>query len=414
MALVRMKPPVGVSVGLGADDKLYYIDGQGFANVDSGSVTKLTGEGWASAVPVAPEAPGNNFPVSASKTLTGVIEISDGMASFSETPSRAVPAHVSGVVAFAGDTQAMVCWDLLDPYSSYIVKSGGVIVGTAVAGSTSVLVSGLTNGVLKQFTVVASNSNGDGLESVASNSVTPGAGPVAGLPPMSIWLDAEHLALANGASVTAWSDRSGNGHDAVNSGTGLTTYTAPTFATPWANAKPSVALSGNNQALTLKGLKDALRSKNTVFIVGDCTSLTNSGAQANQQLLTNQRYVAAPKWDDQAGVSINTASGTFNADSGGGLRASSTAITLSAATLLSLTLPGNLYVNGTKRSNLVSGIGKSNANNLVLGSNVNNGTLAFAGHVAEVIIYPVELTQAQRWVVEAYLATKYGLTVAQQ
>ena len=78
MALVRMKPPVGVSVGLGADDKLYYIDGQGFANVDSGSVTKLTGEGWASAVPVAPEAPGNNFPVSASKTLTGVIEISAG------------------------------------------------------------------------------------------------------------------------------------------------------------------------------------------------------------------------------------------------------------------------------------------------------------------------------------------------
>jgi hypothetical protein len=75
MALVRMKPPVGVSVGLGADEKLYYIDGQGFANVDSGSVTKLTAEGWVSAVPVAPETPGNTFPVSASKTLTGVIEI---------------------------------------------------------------------------------------------------------------------------------------------------------------------------------------------------------------------------------------------------------------------------------------------------------------------------------------------------
>ena len=71
MALVRMKPPVGVSVGLGADDKLYYIDGQGFANVDSGSVTKLTAEGWVSAVPVAPEAPGNTFPVVATKTLTG-------------------------------------------------------------------------------------------------------------------------------------------------------------------------------------------------------------------------------------------------------------------------------------------------------------------------------------------------------
>ena len=83
MALVRMKPPVGVSVGLGADDKLYYIDGQGFANVDSGSVTKLTAEGWVSAVPVAPEAPGNTFPVSATKTLTGGISLSAGDTEFS-------------------------------------------------------------------------------------------------------------------------------------------------------------------------------------------------------------------------------------------------------------------------------------------------------------------------------------------
>lgn len=348
--------------------------------------------------------------------LTRVIEISagGGLASFSETPSRAVPARVSGVVAFAGDTQALVCWDLLDPYSSYTIKSGGVTVGTETAGSTSALVTGLTNGVSKQFTVVASNANGDGLESVASNAVTPGVGPVAGLPPLAIWLDAEQLALANGASVTTWGDESGNAHDAVNSGTGLTTYAAPTFVSSWTNSKPAVAFSGNNQALTIKDLKSAIGSKNTVFVVGDCTSLTNSGAQANQQMLTNQRYVAIPKWDDQAGFSINTASGTFNADSGGGLRASSAAITLSAATLFSLTLPGNLYVNGTKRSNLVSGIGKSNANNFVLGSNVNNGTLAFTGRVAEVIIFPVELTQAQRWAVEAYLATKYGLTVAQQ
>jgi hypothetical protein len=78
MALVRMKPPVGVSVGLGADDKLYYIDEKGYANVDSGSVTKLTAEGWVSAVPVAPENPKNTSPVEATKTLTGVNDISAG------------------------------------------------------------------------------------------------------------------------------------------------------------------------------------------------------------------------------------------------------------------------------------------------------------------------------------------------
>lgn len=54
MAFVKMKPPAGVTVGLGADGKQYYVNDRGFANVDSGSVTKLTNEGWSSVTDVAP------------------------------------------------------------------------------------------------------------------------------------------------------------------------------------------------------------------------------------------------------------------------------------------------------------------------------------------------------------------------
>lgn len=56
MAFVKMKPPAGVTVGLGADGKQYYLDSRGFVNVDSGSVTKLTNEGWSSVTDMAPGA----------------------------------------------------------------------------------------------------------------------------------------------------------------------------------------------------------------------------------------------------------------------------------------------------------------------------------------------------------------------
>lgn len=76
MSFVRMKPPAGVTVGLGADKNLYYVGPDGYANVDSGSVTKLTGEGWARSDYVAPPDGPAYEPVMASKNLTGRVEIS--------------------------------------------------------------------------------------------------------------------------------------------------------------------------------------------------------------------------------------------------------------------------------------------------------------------------------------------------
>lgn len=79
MAIVRMKPPAGVVVGLGADKKLYTIDEKGYAYVDSGSVSKLTGEGWAQSDYVAPESAPYFQPVQSHfNPLTGGIELLAG------------------------------------------------------------------------------------------------------------------------------------------------------------------------------------------------------------------------------------------------------------------------------------------------------------------------------------------------
>lgn len=358
-------------------------------------------------------SPFENLVTSSIDPVTTATKIEGGLLSAIGTPQTVPPGRVSGVVAFSGNTQALVRWDFLDPYSTYIIKSGSVVVGTAQAGASSALITGLTNGTAYTFTVTASNSIGSGLDSLASNSVTPSVGPVAGLPPLALWLDANQLGLSNGANVTSWTDKSGNGRNGVSSGTGYQTFTAPTFLASWANSTPAVAFSGNGQALTLAGLTAATVGQNaSIVIIGDCTSLTNSGSQTNQQLLTNQRYVAQPLWDDQSGLSVNTASGNFNAISAGGLTSSST-ITLSAKTILSIDLPGYLYVNGTKGSKRISSLA-STQTAFVLGSNTNGVTLAYTGRVAEVIVTPQQLTQSQRWAVEAYAAAKYGITVVQQ
>lgn len=355
-----------------------------------------------------------NLVVAETNAVTGGIRIEKGAITMQSAPVGAEPTQVVTPIAYAGDGSALVAWNPVDATSSYEVKANGVVVATVPAGESGATVSGLTNGVTHVFTVTAKNQTGYGPESNQSNSVTPKAAPVAGLPPSALWLDASQLALSNGANVTVWADQSGSGRDAVNSGAGLATYAAPTFVTSWANSKPAVQFSGNNQALTIQRLVGALKSKSTVFIVLDCSSLTNSGSQTNQQIISNQRYVASPKWDDQTGLAISTAGGAFSVDCAGGLRSSSAAITLNTPTLLSANLPGNYFVNGTKRANSVSGLIPTNANNFALGASPNSGTLAFTGRIAEVIIYPVALTQSQRWAVESALATKYGLTVAQQ
>jgi hypothetical protein len=320
------------------------------------------------------------------------------------------------VVALPGNNAALVRWAALaDSVSTYVIYANGSQVGTAAAGSTSAAITGLSNGTAYTFTVQAVNSTGSGPVSLASNSCVPSTGPVVGVNGLVLWLDANQLGIANGNAVNQFTDYSGNGYHGVISGTGFTTFTAGTMAAPWTNGKPAVTFNGTLNAYTLSGLTSLITGSNvTVFAVCDCVSALNVGTSRQQCVLDNYHYIASPSYDDQNGLIIDTGAGASNnwRVSNNRQPVVSQAFTLSTPVILSTTLPGFCYENGAVNSQPTNPV-QLNSNFFVAGSNINNGSLALQGHIAEIIIYGQVLTQAQRWAVEAYLSAKYAISVVQ-
>jgi hypothetical protein len=101
-------------------------------------------------------------------------------ATVSGVKTLAVPGPPTGVTATAGAGEAGVSWtapvdDSGLSISSYIVTASSG--ATATTAATNLLFAGLTNGVTYSFTVAATNANGTGPSSSASNAVTPSNTP---------------------------------------------------------------------------------------------------------------------------------------------------------------------------------------------------------------------------------------------
>ena len=107
----------------------------------------------------------------------------ESAASNSVTPQAALPGAPTGVSATGGNGQAIVTWSVPpangSPITGYRVTpyvASSAQAPTTVGATTTATVTGLSNGTAYTFTVAAINGVGTGLDSAASNSVTP-AGP---------------------------------------------------------------------------------------------------------------------------------------------------------------------------------------------------------------------------------------------
>lgn len=119
---------------------------------------------------VATNASGNSDPSDASAAVTP------------SASAVTVPDAPTAVTAVAGDGKATITWTAPAgtggaAITGYTVTSTPGSKTCTTTGSLTCVVEGLTNGTAYTFTVVASNSAGNSLPSVASASVTPAAEP---------------------------------------------------------------------------------------------------------------------------------------------------------------------------------------------------------------------------------------------
>jgi len=296
----------------------------------------------------------------------------------------------------------LVYWDrpTTGPADSYSlsVSPGGQ---TSSTTSTSANITGLTNGVAYTVTVTPVTAGGTGTASSAT--ATPTAGPVA-VDGLALWYDANQESYSNGASVTALTDRSGNGKHSL----GVSTSN-PLFVSSWTNSKPAVAFTSAGSKFLKTGIKVSdVPGPVTVFWVGQLDSVSG-----NKRIL-NWRSAAA--LGVRQGLMIDHNATTLRAYSS---EISHQDITVSASTpyiISDVCGASTIYLNGTASSSVT----KSSAPPLNPGVdqylyfNSDYGTATYGDQkCGELLVYNRALTQAERWVVEAYLAAKYNITVVQ-
>ena len=239
------------------------------------------------------------------------------------------------------------------------------------------------------------------------------AGPIApnGVPGLAVWLEADTLALANGASVNTWADSSGNANDAVASTAG--SYVAPTYQSSIAGlgGLPAVhfARTSSERLDASDVLGDTAVTAGTIITVYRVDANTEAGRPVGLGSNTGDGLMSNRHWNLAPDPSLR-----FD-----GSNMPSSNYTLGHPTnrfvLRTSTKNGqvfNEYFDGTPvLKNKTHGPTLNIVDELAIGD--LHGSAASPGvtnaDVAEVLLYDRVLSSAERRGVEQHLMRKYSL-----
>jgi hypothetical protein len=216
---------------------------------------------------------------------------------------------------------------------------------------------------------------------------------------LALWLDAEDSSTItlNGANVSQWADKSGNGRNATQA----TAAAQPAYTASGLNGKPVLTFDGANDTLSYNGTFLANTDYTVTAVHYRSNPKDHNWFFGGSTQGVNQNFVMgyeSPntkfRWG-QFGNDVDTLGQTYVA----GLP--STAIARQSQTEGKST-----FING------VAGGVSANTQNLISYAGANIGALLggfFAGGMAEIVMTTSALSTSDRQKLEGYLAWKWGL-----
>ncbi|HEV2696146.1 MAG TPA: glycoside hydrolase family 2 TIM barrel-domain containing protein [Verrucomicrobiae bacterium] len=336
----------------------------------------------------------------------GISTRSNGVAALPPLP--AVPANV---IIAAGPYGVSLGWSTVTNAAGYNIKrstvSGGPYTNVVLAPMNAGLDNTGTNSTTYYYVVTSTNASGESASS-AEVSATTVPVTVPALPQLTTWFKADAITgLANGASISQWSDSSGNSDNATQA----TGSQMPKFITGAINGLPVVRFTSANQ--TYLSFPRPVSGDFTIVCVFQSTQGLNTGTLYYQGAGLVSGEVANTVNDFGTCLFANgtVCAGTGNpdvaVDSGTGYN--NGAPHIMTFTRTRSTGIFELYVDGTL-------VGTNNGSTafLTAPSSLTLGvqqTLNYylSGDIAEVKIYNAALSDSDRITDEGSLRCKYNL-----
>ncbi|MEQ8573819.1 MAG: LamG-like jellyroll fold domain-containing protein, partial [Fulvivirga sp.] len=225
-----------------------------------------------------------------------------------------------------------------------------------------------------------------------------------------IWLDASTLGLADGNPVLTWPDLSGNGNDLIQQGADPT----PLFETNglFNGNHPAVRFDGSERYLTLADNNDLDNTLSGITVIAVVYNATLDGAARG----IYSKRISSGSNQSYSAFTYTTQRLNFDIHNGSNQRLASTI----GLTTTSDYIFTNTYRNNSQQiflqsdaagSASITGNISNTGSPLILGALNNDYGTYFDGDIAELIFYRQGLNDAERIIVENYLALKYNITL---
>lgn len=216
-----------------------------------------------------------------------------------------------------------------------------------------------------------------------------------------LWADAADptTLTASGSSVTAWTDKSGNGNT-------LSFAVSPTTGSVFQNGNNTLTFAaslGSNSNCIINAANHTLIAVHRPSTVDSNTSLFRF------QTGTANPYVVFPYYSSATSRGwVTSVDGAALSNTGAGLPEGSSTSTYTMVMACIASASQEVFSNGVRVASNTQALTTSNMPFLTLGA-TTTGTEPYGGNVGELIVYNYKLSETQRMILEGYLAKKWNL-----